>query len=133
MSIPLVDVIRLGPATKIRLTTLKRRTGIENWNILCRWALCLSVSDPDPVGERHRDLGSGVEMTWRTFAGEHELLYQALLENRVQLDGVHDVGELIRLHIVRGLARLLSVKDVDSISDLLKFAEQRTAKTDPVK
>lgn len=125
MSTPLVDVVRLGPATKIRLTTLKRRTGINNWNVLCRWAFCLSVSAPEPVGERHPDQGTGVEMTWKTFAGDHELLYQALLESRVQQDGVCDLGELIRLHISRGLARLLSTKDIDSISGLLNFAEQR--------
>lgn len=125
MSASLIENIRLGPATKIKLTTLKRRTGIENWNVLCRWAFCLSVTSPDPVGERHLEQGTGVEMTWKTFAGEYELLYQALLERRVQQDGVCDLGELIRLHISRGLARLLSAKDIESISDLLNFAEQR--------
>jgi DNA sulfur modification protein DndE len=123
MSTSLVDVIRLGPATKIRLTTLKRRTGIENWNVLCRWAFCLSMTDPAPAGDRHLDPGSAIEMSWKTFAGEHEALYELLVRNREEVQGelIGDMqfGDLLRAHISRGILRLTAMKSDDSLSDML--------------
>ena len=35
--------VRVDERAKNQLTTLKRRTGIKNWNVLCRWALCVST------------------------------------------------------------------------------------------
>ena len=32
----IVDVVRVDERAKNQLTTLKRRTGIKNWNVLCR-------------------------------------------------------------------------------------------------
>ncbi|WP_435947067.1 DndE family protein [Dryocola sp. BD586] len=32
-----IDNVRLSEKAKQQLITLKRRTGIENWNVLCRW------------------------------------------------------------------------------------------------
>lgn len=123
MSTSLVDVIRLGPATKIRLTTLKRRTGIENWNVLCRWAFCLSMTDPTPAGHRHVDPGSAIEMSWKTFAGEHEALYELLVRNRAEVQGelIGDMqlGDLLRAHISRGISRLTAMKSDDFLSDML--------------
>jgi DNA sulfur modification protein DndE len=123
MSTPLVDVIRLGPATKIRLTTLKRRTGVENWNVLCRWAFCLSLNDGDPVGERHDEVGVSIEMTWKTFAGDSPDLYEALLVCRVaeEASELHTttVITLLRRHITRGVSRLVGTPDLDSIVGLV--------------
>lgn len=124
MTIPEVEVIRLGPATKTRLSTLKRRTGVENWNVLCRWAFCLSLSDDSPVGDRHDDPGVAIEMTWKTFAGDFSHLYQALLMQyaesvSLQLDE-RLAASLVRQHISRGVTRLVSQKDVTALPDFLK-------------
>jgi DNA sulfur modification protein DndE len=123
MTTPLVDVIRLGSATKIRLTTLKRRTGIENWNVLCRWAFCLSLADPEPLTMRHEDQGNAIEMTWKTFSGDFAEIYEILLQERETSDavvfkmGAHSL--LVRCHISRGLSRLLSTTEAGSIDSLL--------------
>jgi DNA sulfur modification protein DndE len=122
MNTPLVDVIRLGPATKIKLTTLKRRTGIENWNVLCRWAFCLSLADPEPLTIRHEDQGNAIEMTWKTFSGDSAEIYEILLYERETSDAVvFDKGSytlLVRCHITRGLSRLLSTTEAGSIEGL---------------
>ena len=40
--------IRLSSQAKEQLIRLKTRTGIGQWNILCRWAFCLSLAEPTP-------------------------------------------------------------------------------------
>ena len=125
MSAPLVEVVRLGPMTKNRLMTLKRRTGIDNWNILCRWAFCLSLQEADPVGERHDEAGVSIEMTWKTFAGDVSEIYEALLVSRALDDDIDfDVmpaSTLLRRHITRGVSRLVGVPDLDTITGLLRI------------
>ena len=37
--------IRLSNVEKNRLSRLKRKTGLSQWNILCRWAFCLSLAE----------------------------------------------------------------------------------------
>ena len=43
-----LEQIRLSQAAKEQLLRLKRRTGIKNWNVLCRWGLCRSLAEPTP-------------------------------------------------------------------------------------
>jgi len=123
MSLSRVDVIRLGPFTKTRLVTLKRRTGIDTWNVLCRWAFCLSLADAAPVSEHHDDPGADIEMTWKTFAGEYTEVYEALVLHRAESEeielNVNSEALLLRRHIVRGVARLAARRDLGSISDFL--------------
>ncbi len=46
-----IKQVRLSAEAKEQLIRLKTRTGIGQWNILCRWAFCLSL----PCGSRrHR-------------------------------------------------------------------------------
>lgn len=121
-----VEVVRLGPQTKTRLTTLKRRTHIDNWNVLSRWAFCLSISDPEPVGVHHLDPGTAIEMTWRTFAGEYDSVYEMLLIDRAEIDqtnvGEMHLSDLLRAHISRGVARLTAMKDIDSIAEMTSLS-----------
>lgn len=41
----IVKQIRLSSHAKEKLSRLKGKTGIRNWNILCRWALCFSLHE----------------------------------------------------------------------------------------
>lgn len=126
-----LESVRLDAETKIRLATLKKRTGIENWNTLCRWAFCLSLSDPTvPRDLAERNIGA-VEMTWKTFAGEHEEVYRALLVRRTQADkgrvDRESLGRAVRQHIARGTARLVAKRDLKSVKDLLAIAVEGSA------
>jgi DNA sulfur modification protein DndE len=35
----MIENVRISEKAKNQLITLKRRTGIQNWNTLCRWGL----------------------------------------------------------------------------------------------
>lgn len=41
----IIKQIKLSNVSKDRLGRLKGKTGIKNWNVLCRWALCYSLSE----------------------------------------------------------------------------------------
>jgi DNA sulfur modification protein DndE len=107
-----IDTIRLSEKQKQQLTKLKGKTGIDNWNVLCRWALCMSLAEetPPPVEDISSD--SNVEMSWKVFAGEHADIYLAILrqtykKQSAQLQGVH-FGDFFKLHLNRGISYYLN-------------------------
>jgi len=40
-----LDHIRVSERGRDQLVRLKRPTGIQHWNVLCRWAFCMSLAD----------------------------------------------------------------------------------------
>jgi len=111
----MIDRIRLTAAAKIQLSTLKRKTGIEHYNSICRHALCLSLANPTLPPEEDLSFSSGVEIDWRIFTGGHEELYLNLLLSRAARDDVVVSSETIRKlcasHMHRGLSYLASKHD----------------------
>jgi DNA sulfur modification protein DndE len=65
-------------------------------------------------------------MTWRTFAGEHEDIYWALLKQRCLNDGIpideETLQQQLRLHLHRGIAFMMGDKDISDISALIRKA-----------
>ncbi|HEY3364926.1 MAG TPA: DNA sulfur modification protein DndE [Symbiobacteriaceae bacterium] len=104
--------IILSNQAKEQLARLKGKTGIKNWNVLCRWALCLSLRSPNPPPDINHPADSNVEMSWETFAGEYQELYAALLVQRCLNDGLGSDPEVLarqfRLHLHRGIGYLAS-------------------------
>ena len=43
-----IKQIKLSAQAREQLIRLKTRTGLSQWNILCRWAFCLSLKQPSP-------------------------------------------------------------------------------------
>jgi DNA sulfur modification protein DndE len=43
-----IKQVRLSAQAREQLIRLKTKTGIGQWNILCRWALCVSLRQPTP-------------------------------------------------------------------------------------
>ena len=84
----LIDSVKVSEKARIQLISLKRRTGIQNWNVLCRWAFCLSLREKSPPPNEVIVTDSSVEMSWRTFTGGAESLYLNLLLTRAQSDGI---------------------------------------------
>jgi DNA sulfur modification protein DndE len=76
---PPVETIRLSAAARDRLIQMKRMTGIQHWNELCRWALCLSLGKEDDFPQDLHPDRNSVEMSWATFAGEYDWLITALV------------------------------------------------------
>jgi DNA sulfur modification protein DndE len=121
-----IETVRVSKHGRDQLIRLKSRTGIETWNILCRWAFCLSLGDKSPVREEHIVSDNAIEMTWRTFAGEHEDIYWALLKQRCLNDGIpideETLQQQLRLHLHRGIAFMMGDKDISDISALIRKA-----------
>ena len=118
-----VKQIRLSSQAKDQLIRLKTRTGIPQWNILCRWAFCLSLSEPTPPTPVEIPADSNVEMSWGVFAGEWHEVYLALLKERCVRDGLGTSSETLnrqlRLHLHRGIGYLATPNRIRSIGDLV--------------
>ncbi len=66
-----IQTVYVNSKGKDNLACLKRYTGIKNWNTLCRWAFCLSLSEstqPAPLDKAGELEGL---MTWKVFGGQH--------------------------------------------------------------
>ena len=105
-----IKQVRLSGQAKDQLIRLKTRTGITQWNILCRWAFCLSLKQPTPLTPIDVPEDSNVEMTWQVFGGEAQELYLALLKERCERDGLGTSDDVLlrqfRLHLHRGIGYL---------------------------
>jgi DNA sulfur modification protein DndE len=119
------ETVRVSQQGKEQLIKLKRVTRIKQWNVLCRWALCLSLRDPSPPLSTAIPADSNVEMTWRTFAGPHGDVYLALLRYRCHTDG-HEVndaslGATLNAHLHRGIGLLAGDPDLRTVEDLVRL------------
>jgi len=121
-----IKQIRLSSQAKEQLIRLKSRTGIPQWNILCRWAFCLSLAEPTPPTPIEIPADSNVEMSWHVFGGEYHELYSALLKERCTRDGLETDSETLnrqfRLHLHRGISYLATPNKVRNIADLVGMA-----------
>lgn len=121
-----VDHIRLSRQAKDQLIKLKRVTGIEQWNVLCRWAFCVSLAEPSVPPPARIPADSNVEMSWRVFGGRHADLYLALLKERCLRDGLdvdpETLAQQFRLHLHRGISYLFGNKELRKVDDLIALA-----------
>jgi DNA sulfur modification protein DndE len=119
-----LDTIRLSQRAKDQLTRAKRDTGIKNWNVLSRWALCLSLAEPGVPAPAKIPADSSVEMTWRVFGGQDADLYMALIIQRCVNDGLGTdpdvISEQFRLHLHRGIGYLFGSPALKSLDGLLR-------------
>lgn len=122
-----IETIHLSEKAKTQLLTLKRKTGIQHWNTLCRWAFCASIAEDSIPPEEDIPSDSSVEMTWRTFGGIHADTYLALLRERANRDayplGADNELYYFRLHLHRGISYLSSGGNITSILSLLRCAK----------
>jgi len=120
-----IETVRIDERGKNQLTTLKRRTGLKHWNVLCRWAFCLSISEESPPRQDAAEM-SNVEMSWSTFAGRNSDLFAALLVARCDRDGLGTDREVLaeqrRLHVHRGLTYMVGSDETKDLSSLATLA-----------
>jgi len=126
-----IKQVRLSTQAKEQLIRLKMRTGIAHWNVLCRWAFCLSLKQPTPPAALDVPADSNVEMSWHVFGGDAHELYLALLKERCIQDGMGTADEVLarqfRLHLHRGISYLATPHTIRSINDLVKLATEGNA------
>lgn len=121
----IVRQIRLSNRAKERLSRLKGKTGIKNWNVLCRWAYCYSLKENTIPTPENIDGDSNVEMSWYTFAGEYSDLYEALIIAWCKKMGVstdnETMAKYIKMHIERGISYLSGTNFIRELDDLLRL------------
>jgi DNA sulfur modification protein DndE len=122
----IIKQIRLSNAAKDKLSRLKGKTGIQNWNVLCRWAFCYSLKEGTVPTDIHIESDSNVEMSWLTFAGEYYEIYEALikewcLSNNLGTDD-ETIAKYFKLHLERGIGYLSGTNFIKDIKNLLNLA-----------
>jgi|694.fasta_scaffold04644_8 DNA sulfur modification protein DndE len=74
----MIDSIRLTNTEKDLLVRIKRKTGIDSWNILCRWALVIGLTAKDARNRINPEKRDAIEIRWDTFVGKNKHIYNAL-------------------------------------------------------
>lgn len=122
-----LDTVRVSEEAKNQLITLKRRTGLDQWNYLCRWALCASLSEPNPPPKSDVKTDSSIEIGWKTFGGGNDHVYRALLKERCRQDDIpvteESLEEQLKLHLHRGIGYLVGDDKLQDIEALLRKAK----------
>lgn len=122
---PPLERVKLSQTAKEQLIKLKRITKIDQWNILCRWALCRSLAEPTPPSPVPIKLDSNVEMNWRVFGGEISDMLLIALKQRCYNDGLGTTKEVLAeqltLHLHRGIGYLAGDQKIKKIEDLIEL------------
>lgn len=122
----IVKQIKLSNTSKEKLSRLKGKTGIKNWNVLCRWALCFSLHEGTVPTDITVNADSNVEMSWYTFSGEYSELYTALIKAWCTEKDIEpneeNLTKYFKLHLERGIAYLSGTNFIKSLDDLMNLA-----------
>lgn len=127
----IIKQIKLSQKEKEKLIRIKGKTGIESWNVICRWALCLSIADKSVPFGPDVPSDSNVEMSWSTFGGEYQELYDAVFRERCIEDGIENdpiqIAKHFRLHLQRGINALAAKTGPKTVSEILKLLDDFNA------
>ncbi|MBR3379967.1 MAG: DNA sulfur modification protein DndE [Bacillus sp. (in: Bacteria)] len=122
--------IKLSRQERDRLIRIKAKIGFKNWNSICRWALCVSLADETVPFGPDIPSDSNVEMSWGTFGGEYQEIYDAVFRERCRKDEIEDtpeaIGKYFRLHLNRGINYLASKngpKDINALLGMIRTEE----------
>lgn len=122
----IIKQVRVSQQAKDQLSRLKGKTGIRNWNILCRWALCYSLAEKTIPTDLPMNNDSNLEMSWMTFGGDYYEIYEALIKAwcicmQLPVDA-ETVSKYFRLNLERGIAHLCGTGFIKSLDDLVMLA-----------
>ena len=124
----MIENVRLDAEDRQKLIGIKKATGIENWNTICRWAFCLSLSQDDPPPQITESKRDAIEMTWQTFGGSAHAIFFALVQvDHHKHGGKQELSDWFYRHLRRGILLLADVlKENASVSSMLNLAVTRS-------
>ena len=118
----MIETVRLSDKARQQLINIKKRTGIPNWNVICRWAFTTSLAEDSKILDENIIANSNIEMQWKTFTGGNEKLYMALLLTKAKIDkwptDNDSISTYFKLHLHRGIS-YLNGKNAESLDKLL--------------
>lgn len=115
-----VEHVRVSSKGKEILVKIKRRTGLEHWNEVCRIALCHSLSNPTQPPKLEKVFDSAIDIEWKTFAGLYQKELAAMLALRGKQHGINicdrdEIASYFRAHLERGIVCLQNCKSIDNL------------------
>ena len=120
-----IDNLKTSTNLKNFLTRIKTNTGIANWNVICRWALCLSLKQTSLPREVDEKL-DGVEIDYNILVGANKTIYTQLLINNLITHKVEinkrNLTKFLNAHVNRG-ANIIYTNKLKDISGLFKLTE----------
>lgn len=118
-----IDRVRLTHSEKNLLTRMKANTGIDNWNIFSRWALCISLSQSLKIDSPSTETNYAIEMSWMVFAGKDYKIYQDLLIADCVMNDLkpnkQNLNRVLRARLNNGIKILHA--EVKSLNDFLEL------------
>lgn len=124
----IVKQIKFSQKEKDKLIRIKAKTGISAWNVIARWALCISLADPSIPFGPDVPSDSNVEMSWATFGGDCQEIYEAIFRERCRDDNIEDdqqaIAKYFRLHLQRGINALSAKTGPKDVAELLELVIQ---------
>ena len=113
----MIETVRVSERARYQLMTIRKGTGIENWNVICRWALVVSLKDQSIPPHENIVTDSSVEMTWRTFGGTYEKTYLGLLIQRLINDKIEITKNLDIIETkIYGTSKIIFLKNFKNLS-----------------
>jgi DNA sulfur modification protein DndE len=120
---PPVQNIRVSQRGKDALQRLKNRTGIDNWNVLCRWAVSASLAMDTPPPRWIAQEESNIDMDWKTFGGDQAETLSGLIHLSAEKHGESNPDALpafFRAHLERGINAIQNVRKLSDMTLLAK-------------
>jgi len=122
-----IETIRLSEIEKDMLSKIKRKTSIESWNVICRWALAAGLtSNPKYLSKSQEKLGA-IEIRWETFAGRWSDMIIATIyaahRNYCRNHSMLPVADFFQMTLARGIkiiSKQASVYEFRAFAILIK-------------
>jgi DNA sulfur modification protein DndE len=114
---PPVETVRVSERGRDILIKLKRKTGIEHWNVLCRWALAESLSRKEKPDRFVGGSDSNIEIKWNTFGGDQADLISLAVQLSHAKTPQLSLQEFFRAHLERGLLLLQLREDLPNLAE----------------
>ncbi len=123
---PPIEVVRVSDRGKEILIKIKKRTGLQHWNEICRIALCHSLIDPNFPSKLTESSDNAVEIEWKTFAGSfHEEIAAIIIfeaqKNGINLSKKEILYEYFKSHLEHGITNLKNISNIGNLSDKISF------------
>ena len=119
-----IDNLKTSTNLKNFLTRIKTNTGIANWNVICRWAFCLSLKQTSLPREVDEKL-DGVEIDYDILVGKNKTIYTQLLINNLITHKVEinkkNLTKYLNAHVNR-VANIIYTNKLKDITGLMELA-----------
>lgn len=118
---PPVDHVRISTKSKEILIRVKKRTGLEYWNEVCRIAYFRSIANPTLPAMTSSNGNVAIDIEWKTFAGsfQNEITAATLLrakKDKIDLNNSEAIANYFRAHLERGIASLQNIRSLSELA-----------------